>query len=96
MSIRKSIILFILILLLAGGQVHALDKVGTTGFIFMQLPATARQFGVGEAYTALSPNNASAVFHNPAGIALNSGISISGTWGDWMKEMNYYTAVSET
>jgi len=50
-------------------------KVGINGAKFLDIPVSARAVGMGEAYTAVG-DDASAVFFNPAGLALTKGLSV--------------------
>ena len=65
MNTPKILPVILVLLLSISGTGFALDKVGTSGFVFMELPATARQVGLGEAYSSIVPQDASAIFHNP-------------------------------
>lgn len=70
----------------------AQPKLATNGFVFLEIPATARQASMGEAYAALDVSDATAVFINPASLAYVPSVSFSGTYGDWFLDTNHQTA----
>jgi len=87
-----SVILSAALLLLVAGPSSAIKfkRTGTAGFTFLELPATARQAAVGDAYSALgSINDASSIFTNPAMLGYVTGPSISVTYATHLVETNH-------
>lgn len=65
-------------------------RTGTAGFVFMEIPATARQASLGDAYSALGGvNDASSIFINPASIGYVEGISFHASYGTWLVDTNH-------
>jgi len=71
-------------------QSFALEKLGQTGFKFLDVGVGARPAAMGEAYTVIS-DDANAIFHNPAGIAqMEAGkfdMTVSRT--QWFADISY-------
>jgi hypothetical protein len=87
----KKLIGFLLILILITPiQSFALNKLGQTGFKFLDVGVGARPAAMGEAYTVIS-DDANAIFHNPAGIAQmeakNFDMTASRT--QWFADISY-------
>jgi len=79
-------IALIVILLISNTLTSAQDfqKIGTTGFVFLEIPVTARSVGLGETGITLTDAGAEALFMNPALIALSkSKFSFSASHADW-------------
>ncbi len=53
----------------AGVCAQEFEKVGTTGFVFLEMPVSARYLGLGESGVALLDAGSEGVFFNPAAIA---------------------------
>ena len=90
-----SIILCGTLLFLAANPSEAVQfkRTGTAGFAFMELPATARQAALGDAYSALGGiNDASGIFVNPATLGYITGPTLSVSYGTWLVETNHQTA----
>jgi hypothetical protein len=86
---KKFIILFLIIPLLLSAQ--EFKKTATAGFTFLHIPATARTAGLGEASIALSDQNSSAVFNNPAGLGfMQSSHSLSISYAPWFADIKNY------
>ena len=68
-------------------------RTGTAGFAFMEIPGTARQAALGDAYSALGGiNDASGIFINPAALGYVTGPSFSASYGTWLVETNHQAA----
>ncbi len=65
-------------------------KVGTTGYVFLEIPVSARASGVGDASVALFHTSADAIFINPAltGFMAN-GHSLSFTFANWLADTKH-------
>lgn len=83
----KAIVVFILILIMpiAG---FAVSKVGTTAANFLKVGVGARAIGMGGAYVSLA-NDASAMYWNPAGIALIKGAEAFFNHNEWIADINF-------
>ena len=65
-------------------------RTGTAGFTFMEIPATARQAALGDAYSALGGvNDASSIFINPAALGYVEGYAFNISYGTWFVETNH-------
>lgn len=73
---------------------HSLVKrVGTAGFAFLEIPATARQAGLGDAYIAMGAvTTADGMFMNPAMLGYVTERSASISYGTWLADMNHQAA----
>lgn len=82
-------------LLLASSLAHAQEfkKTATAGFIFLEVPATARLASLGEASLALSDENSGAVFNNPAALGF-TGLkhSFSASYAPWFADIKNYSS----
>lgn len=68
-------------------------RVGTAGFTFLEIPATARQAALGEADVAIGEiNTADGLFMNPALLGYITGKSASISYGTWIADMNHQSA----
>lgn len=65
-------------------------KTGTSGMTFLEIPATARQAAIGDAYCALGAiQDASSIFINPASLGYVQGVSFTFSYGTWLVETNH-------
>ena len=68
-------------------------KNATAGFTFLEIPATARTAALGESSLALSDENSSAVFSNPAALGFSSQThSLSVSYAPWFAEIKNFTS----
>ncbi len=80
--------LVLLPLLAAEGQ-NNFKKVGTAGYVFLEIPVSARTAALGEAASAVF-DGAAGVFGNPATIAVErSTQSISISYADWFADTKH-------
>lgn len=87
---KKNIIITLMIIALLSVPMSAqsVSKVGTTAANFLKIGVGARAIGMGGAYVSLA-NDASAMFWNPAGIALISGGEAFFNHSEWIADMNF-------
>lgn len=81
----------ILLLLLANiAGATEFQKIGTAGFVFLELPVSARYVGLGASGISLPDAHTDGLFFNPALIALNTEkIGISLAYADWYVETTH-------
>ncbi len=82
----------IVLIFVTGGLAEQKEKTGTTGFVFLKIPASARQIAMGETGIALPNAGSDAIFVNPALASLipqQNGISFS--YGDWYLDTQHQT-----
>ncbi len=73
--------------------VYAQDA-GKSGLAFLKIGAGSRAAALGEAYVALA-NDATAIYWNPAGLALSSHSQLSVTHLEWLENINHnFAAIS--
>jgi len=73
--------------------VAKMKRTGTAGFTFMEIPATARQAAMGDAYSAIGGvTDATAIFVNPAALGYVTGPTFSLSYGTWLVETNHQSA----
>ena len=66
-------------------------KTATAGFTFLQIPETARTAALGEASIALSDQNSSSIFNNPAGLGfMKNSHSLSISYAPWFADIKNY------
>lgn len=67
-------------------------KNATSGFTFLQVPASARTAALGEASIALSDMNSEGIFNNPAILGFtNQTHSFSASFSNWFADIKNYT-----
>jgi long-subunit fatty acid transport protein len=66
---------------------QGVDKIAQTGMKWLSIPVGARASALGGAYTAVA-NDASAVFWNPAGLALSDGGHVFLSQTRWIADIN--------
>lgn len=68
-------------------------KTATAGFVFLEIPTNARTQSLGEASIALSDQNSSGIFVNPASLGYTKLThSFSASYAPWLAEINNYSA----
>jgi hypothetical protein len=68
-------------------------KTATSGFVFLELPVTARTAALGEASISLSDLNASGLFINPASTGFtNLTHSFSASYSPWIADIKHYAS----
>lgn len=72
---------------------HAQDA-GKSGLAFLKIGAGSRAAALGEAYVALA-NDATAIYWNPAGLALSNKAQLAVTHLEWLENINHnFAAIS--
>lgn len=91
---RKFILMLIVLSSFSIGQ--DFKKTATSGFVFLNLPVTARSAALGESGVGLSNVNAAGIFSNPASTGFTDQlISFSTSYSPWIAEIkNYASAIS--
>ncbi len=91
MKIRSLILLLFIIQSLTVAQ--DFKKTATAGFVFLQLPVTARSAALGESSVSLADMGVSSVFSNPAGMGFNERQhSFTVSYSPWIAEIKHYAA----
>jgi len=78
----------ILILLSYAASSFAGGGAGGTGANFLKIGAGARAVAMGEAFTGLA-DDTTAVYWNPAGLALIRGMGLTSTHGEWIEGVKH-------
>ncbi|MGC9512716.1 MAG: PorV/PorQ family protein [Fidelibacterota bacterium] len=91
---KKRVFLWLGILLIVSSSLRGelREKTGTTGFVFLKIPASARYIAMGETGIALPNVGSDAIFVNPALASLipqNNALSFS--YGDWYLDTRHQT-----
>ncbi|MBN2572043.1 MAG: PorV/PorQ family protein [Ignavibacteriales bacterium] len=87
--VNKILTIFLLICSVVFSQTN--KKNGTAGFTFLEIPASSRAAGLGEAFIALSDVNSDAVFHNPAALGFtNRTHSLSVSYAPYLVDIKNY------
>lgn len=86
----------ILIILIAFASIYPQEtfkKTGTSGFVFLEIPAAARTAALGEASISLDDMNSEAIFVNPAALGFsNQEHSLSFSYSPWFADIKNYAA----
>jgi hypothetical protein len=85
----------VIALLSAAGFVHAQEfkSTATAGFVFLEVPVTARTAALGEASLALSNVNAAAVFTNPGALGFTTqSHSFTASYAPWLADIKNYAS----
>jgi hypothetical protein len=91
MKIRNIIFFILLGSVLIYGQ--KFKKTATAGFVFLEIPVTARSASLGESSVALSDLGSSSVFSNPAGLGFGEKKhSFSASYSPWIADIKHYAA----
>ncbi len=83
----------ILIFLMICSAMYSQDfkKNATAGFVFLELPVTARSAGMGESSISYSDMNSSGLFINPASLGFTQQThSFSVTYSPWIADIKHY------
>lgn len=68
-------------------------KTATAGFVFLEVPATARHASLGESGLALADENSSAVFNNPASLGFSEyQHSFTASYAPWFADIKNYAS----
>ncbi|MDP7447898.1 MAG: UPF0164 family protein, partial [Candidatus Latescibacteria bacterium] len=94
MTFYKKCVLGLALAALAVGPVDAARKSGLTGAAFLKIGVGARAAGLGSAYTTVT-NDATQMFWNPAGIAIERGMQATLNHNQWIADLSH-TAVGVT
>lgn len=90
-SIRNIVCAFVL--LWTAGSAQDFRSTATAGFVFLEIPVTARSASLSEATVALSDVGSSGMFINPAAIGFMKGThSYSVSTAQWFADINHYGA----
>jgi hypothetical protein len=86
------IVFVILILPLSLCNAQDRDKVATVGFVFLELPTSARSMALGETGLSVSDYSSEGLFINPALIALSENeFSMNVSYANWYIETSHQT-----
>ncbi|MBE2279528.1 MAG: PorV/PorQ family protein [Ignavibacteriaceae bacterium] len=86
-------LLFILFTLACLIQAQEFKKTATAGFVFLQLPVTAKSAGTGETSVSFSDLNSSSIFSNPAGMGFSELThSFSASYSPWFADIKHLAA----
>lgn len=87
---KKVLIIFIF---LVSANAQEFKKNATSGFIFLQIPVTAKTASMGEASIALSELNSAGVFSNPASLGFSDqSHSFSASYSPWIADIKHYAS----
>lgn len=89
-------VIIVLITLIAAVSGQEFKKTATSGFVFLNLPVTARSAALGESVVGLSDVNSAGFFTNPAASGFTEhAVSFSTSYSPWIAEIkNYASAIS--
>lgn len=86
---KKILLLIVLLSSVLTGQ--EFKKNATAGFVFLELPITARSSGMGESSIALTDMEASGQFINPASLGFSKNThSFSVSYSSWLADIKHY------
>jgi hypothetical protein len=95
MQIRKYLTIYILSLIFLSTNIRAdggFSTTGTTGFVFLSLPVSARYVSMGETGITLDNAGADGLFINPAlGARVDNKNNLSLTYGNWYMETGHHS-----
>ncbi|HCL29643.1 MAG TPA: hypothetical protein DIC52_14540 [Candidatus Latescibacteria bacterium] len=94
MTFYRKCVLGLTLAALAVGPADAARKSGLTGAAFLKIGVGARAAGLGSAYTTVT-NDATQMFWNPAGIAIERGMQATLNHNQWIADLSH-TAVGVT
>ncbi|MFC1543235.1 PorV/PorQ family protein [Candidatus Neomarinimicrobiota bacterium] len=90
-TIKCMAIVIVSFALIAPAHAKEMKKVGQTGLQFLKADMSARSAGMGGAFV-MAGEDATAMFHNPAGLGYVSGIDAFATMTQWIADINYTAA----
>lgn len=68
-------------------------KTGTAGFVFLEVPVSARTAALGESSVSLVDMNSASVFVNPGALGFTGSVhSFSASYAPWFAEINQFAA----
>lgn len=82
-------LILIIILVLNYSSYAQIKEVGTSGFTFLEIPVTARQAALGDAFIAMRTKSADATVVNPAGLAYISSQSLMVSYAPWLADTKH-------
>jgi len=87
-------VLFVLLIFVLGTQAWAqFRKAGTTGYVFLEIPATARVSGMGETSVALTDAGAAALLTNPSLLAFSAkGWQVYASSANYLANIRHQSA----
>ncbi|MBI5727770.1 MAG: PorV/PorQ family protein [Ignavibacteriales bacterium] len=86
----KQIVKFFVLLLAISLHAQSYKTTGTTGFVFLEIPVTARSAALGEASVAVSDGDAQSLFTNPAAAGFtNKQHSFSSFYSPWFVDIKH-------
>ncbi len=88
MTFYKKCVLGLALAALAVGPADAARKSGLTGAAFLKVGVGARATGLGSAYTTVT-GDATQMFWNPAGIAIERGMQATINYNQWIADLNH-------
>jgi len=90
---KKKIISIVFLFFTASLFAQDFKKTATSGFVFLEIPVTARTASLGEASIALSDLNSSSVFNNPGALGFVSNThSLSLSYSPWIADIKNYAS----
>jgi hypothetical protein len=88
-------VFIILILVVYFNQIHAQEfkKTATSGFVFLEIPVTARTAALGEASIAMPDMNSASIFNNPGALGFTESThSFSVSYSPWIADIKNYAS----
>lgn len=87
---RKVLFIFALIFIVNFLSSQDFKKVGTSGYVFLEIPVSARSSGVGDASVALFHTGADAIFINPVLVGFTTKThSVNFTFASWLADTKH-------
>ena len=87
------VIVSLLVVCVLSSTAQDFKRTATTGFVFLEIPVSARSAALGEASVALSDLGAEGVFVNPAAVGFTSLThSASFSYSPWFAQIAHYAA----
>jgi len=87
---KKALFIIVLNFLVYFSFSQEFKKVGTTGYVFLEIPVSARSSGIGDASVALFHSGADAIFINPALAGFMTGRhAVNFTFANWLADTKH-------